>query len=161
MTRIILAIATVVFASASLFTTAAQACISCNYTPEVVNTPNPNAARRNKYKTNQAKKPRAPAASKSARKKQPAAQAPATQAKAKPAPAPAPREEAAKAEPVTDEVAKTETSTPESGPRLTGSSALMQHSIPKQEEPVTAADAEGACKRFIPAVGATVSVACD
>ncbi len=156
MTRSILALATVIFASIPLFTPGAQACISCNYTPEVVNTPNPNAAKRNKARTNQAKKQRSPAAKRKTVRKTPPA-APATQAKAKPAPAaPAPKETVAKSKPVPAETGPTQ-----SGPGLTGSSALMQHSIPKQPEPVAAAEAEGACKRFIPAVGATVSVACD
>lgn len=162
MARSILALAAVIFASASLFTTGAEACISCNYTPEVVNTPNPNAAKRNKANRAQVKRQRNPGASKSKTvRKQPAKSQPAKmQAKAQQKQPPV--SEAVKAEPViTKEVATTETEKVETGPRLTGSSALMQHSIPKQEEPVTAADAEGACKKFIPAVGATVSVACE
>jgi hypothetical protein len=39
MTRKITAIATALFAGAALFASAAEACISCNYVPEVVNTP--------------------------------------------------------------------------------------------------------------------------
>jgi hypothetical protein len=39
MTRTFIATATAVFGAITLFASAAQACISCEYTPEVVNTP--------------------------------------------------------------------------------------------------------------------------
>ena len=39
MARNILALGTAFFVAASVFGSAAQACISCNYVPEVVNTP--------------------------------------------------------------------------------------------------------------------------
>ena len=39
MNRTILAIATALLSASTLFASAAQACISCEYTPEVVNTP--------------------------------------------------------------------------------------------------------------------------
>ena len=75
MTRILLAFATILFASVALFNSAAQACISCNYTPEVVNTPNPNAAKSKKYKSHQAKRKPSSSKSKAARKKPPTTQA--------------------------------------------------------------------------------------
>lgn len=156
MTRITLAIATALFASTLLLTPAAQACISCNYTPEVVNTPHPNAKRQQKRGQAAKKQQRVPAAAKSqaARKGQPAKAA---------KKAPEPKAAIAKAEPVENEAGNSQAEATEAGPRLTGSSALMQQSIPRQEEaaPVAAADAEAACKKFIPAVGATVSVPCD
>lgn len=92
----------------------------------------------------------------------------------------------AKAEPVKAEAAKSEpqnidTAT-DAAPRVTGSSALVQGSIPVEDETstpssdvkadapatdstVTAAteqapDANGSCKKFIPAIGTTVSVGC-
>lgn len=170
MTRILLAFATVLFASVALFNSGAQACISCSYTPEVVNTPNPNAAKRNKYKSHQAKRKPSSNKRKAARKKPPATQA----KKTKPpvaAPRQAAKEDAPNNEAVKDEtVVKDETAAKdedaktaatESPPRVSGSSVLMQHSIPRQEEPVAAAEAEETCKKFVPAVGATVSVACD
>lgn len=165
MTRIFLAIAAALFATTSLFSNAAEACISCEYTPQVVNTPNPNAKRQPKRNQAVRKQQMSPAAAKAAKQRQQAkAKAEGrARAEAKAKAAAAPKAAGAKAERVVDEVAKVETEaeTTETGPRLTGSSALMQQSIPKEEEPVTAADAEGACKKFIPAVGATVSVPCE
>ena len=164
MNRIFLAIATALLASATLFGTPAEACISCEYTPEVVNTPNPNA-RGKQPRTHQAKqKQRSPAKSQAARKSQPAKT---KQVKAAPARTAAPA--VAKADPAPAAVeaapeAQTETvEKVETGPRLTGSSALMQHSIPREEEPepVAAADAQHLCKKFVPAIGSTVSVPCD
>lgn len=158
MTRIFLALATVIFASVSLMGSPARACISCEYTPQVVNTPSPHAAKRKKIKSYQAK--RKPSAKTKTVRKKPST----TQAKAKPTPAPrqTAKQDVAKEEAVKEKVAKTETETEtEEHPRVSGSSVLMQHSIPRQEKPLEAADAEGACKKFIPAVGATVSVACN
>lgn len=93
----------------------------------------------------------------------------------------------AKAEPVKAEASKSEpakndTASDDSAPRITGSSALIQGSIPVEEEAVTPAadvkaeapatdstvtasteqapDASGSCKKFIPAIGMTVSVGC-
>ncbi|AHB50300.1 hypothetical protein W911_13765 [Hyphomicrobium nitrativorans NL23] len=163
MTRIFLAIATALLASATLFGTPAEACISCEYTPEVVNTPNPNARGKQPRRHQAKQKQRSPAKSQAARKAQPA-KAKAQQVKAAPAPAPAP--EIAKAEPepaVVEAAPETQAEKVETGPRLTGSSALMQHSIPREEEPepVAAAEAEHLCKKFVPAIGSTVSVPCE
>lgn len=96
---------------------------------------------------------------------------------------PAPRVAKAKAE--TPEapkavVEKTETTTEEAAP-VTGSSALIQGSIPAEAppadvkaeaEPATtepaatasteqAPDEQGNCKKFVPAIGTTVSVGCE
>ena len=165
MARIFLAIATALFATTLLLGTPAEACISCEYTPEVVNTPNPNA-RGKLPKRHQAKqKQRSPAKSHTARKTPPA-RAKAQQAKSAPAAARVP--EVAKVEPATGSEPAPETAATapaETGPRLTGSSALMQRSIPQKDEPdpepVAAAEAEQACKKFVPAVGAMVSVPCE
>lgn len=165
MTRFFIAIAAALFAVTSLFTSAAEACISCEYTPPVVNTPHPSAKRAYKKRSYQARKPSYSRKRKAGikRKRKPAK----THAKAKPTPAPSKKADVAKAEPevkkdepVSKEVAKTEDT--ETGPRLTGSSALLQQSIPRREEkkPVETVEVD-ACKKFIPAVGATVSVACE
>lgn len=167
MTRIVLAIATALFATATLFTGTAEACISCEYTPQVVNTPNPNAKRKPKSSQGVRAQQMAPAAAKAAKLRQQAKAKAEARARAEArAKAAAARHKAAvaKAEPAADEVAKAkpESEGTETGPRLTGSSALMQQSIPQEkDEPVAAADAEHACKKFVPAVGATVSVPCE
>lgn len=165
MTRFFIAIAAALFAVTSLFTPAAEACISCEYTPPVVNTPHPSAKRAYKKRSYQARKPSYSRKKNAGAKKR---QKPTTHAKAKPTPAPSKaKADVAKAdvkkdedESVSKEVAKTEDT--ETGPRLTGSSALLQQSIPRREEkkPVETVEV-GACKKFIPAVGATVSVACE
>lgn len=167
MARIFLAIATALFATTSLLGTPAEACISCEYTPEVVNTPNPNARGKlpKRHQAKQKQKQRSPAKSHTARKT-PAARAKAQQAKSAPAAARVPG--VAKVEPATGSEPAPETAATapaETGPRLTGSSALMQRSIPQKDEPdpepVAAAEAEQACKKFVPAVGAMVSVPCE
>lgn len=165
MARIFLAIATALFATASLLGSPAEACISCEYTPEVVNTPNPNAKGKPPKRHQARQKQRSPAKSHTARKAPPA-RAKAQQAKSAPAAARVP--EVAKVEPATGSEPAPETAATapaETGPRLTGSSALMQRSIPQKDEPdpepVAAAEAEQACKKFVPAVGAMVSVPCE
>ena len=166
MTRMFLAIATALFAATSLFATTAEACISCEYTPEVVNTPNPNAKSKNQRRHQAKQKQRSPAKSQAARKAQPS-KARTKQVKAAPAQAAVPAVAKVEPESAVDAAPQTQANETqaESGPRLTGSSALMQRSIPQKDEPdpepVAAADAEQACKKFVPAVGAMVSVPCE
>ena len=162
MARIVFAIATALFAITSLLATTAEACISCEYTPEVVNTPNPNA-RGKLPKRHQAKqKQRSPAKSQAARKTQPS-KAKAQQAKSAPAPVRAPGVAKAEPDPRSEPAPEAQAEKVETGPRLTGSSALMQQAIPREEEPepVAAAEAEHLCKKFVPAIGSTVSVPCE
>jgi hypothetical protein len=82
------------------------------------------------------------------------------------------------AEPVTKEAAKpdasktetpktetTETGAVDEAPRLTGSSALVEQSLPPQTPEAAAPSPEGAskepgCTKFVPAIGTTVSVEC-
>lgn len=170
MTRTILTIGAFVVATFSLFTATAQACISCNYTPEVVNTP--------VKKPMQAARPQQRKKATVARKSAPAKQRAAKDHKVA-------KTAASKVEPtpkkvITEKAETTETPAPaetnlaaetQDSSRLTGSSALMQSQLQaKQEEeqpaskdaaPAPAVEEKATCKKFFPAIGATLTVACD
>lgn len=165
MTSIRFAVAAALFAAASLIASTAEACVSCNYTPEVVNTPT---------KTQKAKRAERPAreTKKRVAKRPPAHQRPEPEIARKP-PANEPDTEADTAaapanEPATETVAKAPAAATEPAaapvdtePRSTSSSATTAFANRgvRTEEP--AADAAVGCKRFSPTAGTTVPVPCD
>lgn len=146
MTRTILAASAVVFALAALFSSSAEACISCNYTPEVVNTPvGPQKAR------------------KAARREKVAPPARNSIAKRPPVREPV---EAAKEREAPKDVATGKEATPpdaeaDAGGKSSGSAtaALTEHEAAKAEQPK--AESAVGCKKYSAAVGATVTVPCE
>jgi hypothetical protein len=149
-----LAVTTALIAVATLFGSPAGACISCSYTPEVVNTPAPGA------KAPKAKKVAKPQRTSPPAKKQIAKKPPTTE--------PA---ETAKAEDATKDVASkdagskdvatgTEAASAEvdtaANPSSSGTSALARRGA---VEPTP--EAAVGCKKFSATLGATVTVPCD
>lgn len=164
MARNILVIGAAFFFSASVFGSAAQACISCNYVPEVVNTPV-----RGQAGLGASKKQRAYAAN---AKKERAARKPATQmAKADPAPKKvvvAKAEPAKTVEPAVNatkdaaasaplETAKEAREVPVSVASVINRKELALNDVTEE----TAAVADVGCKKFFPAVGMTLTVPCE
>lgn len=149
MARNILALGTAFFVAASVFGSAAQACISCNYVPEVVNTPV-----RGQAALGASKKQRAYAAN---AKKERAARKPTTQiAKA------APVSKSTVAAKVTKEAAvpapvETLKDVPVSVASVIERKELALNDV-KEE---AAAVADVGCKKFFPAVGMTLTVPCE
>lgn len=149
MTRTILAIATSLLGISMLFASAAQACISCNYVPEVVNTPSPYQPKAHKKKRTHKKsvvrrKTRSQkrhVTAKPSRKK-------VETAKTKPA----------KVEPKKAETKKTETETSTASikPRDTDSSTADNSTQTAASE-----DTSVNCKRFSATAGVTITVPCE
>jgi len=145
MNRTILAIATALLSASTLLASAAQACISCEYTPEVVNTPVRGHSAFQKKSTYVAAReiPARPS------KKKPAKVA---VAKAEPVKTLAPKKiETAKAEPVVAPKA-------ESKPVETASLNEVEAVSADEEQKVAGALT---CKKFIPTAGMTVTVPCE
>jgi hypothetical protein len=144
-TRTILAAATGLFAAVVLFVPAAEACISCNYTPEVVHSPaKPQAKRPPKARDATADKAR-PAKKRIAKTPRPAPPAPSKEA------------EAPKAVESTEETAQVEPPA-EVAPSGSATAALNQQAVRAAEpEP----EAEVGCKRYSAQAGTTVTVPCD
>jgi hypothetical protein len=150
-----------------LFVSPAAACISCEYTPEVANSPHPNARRkaRNTAVKERPAKRRAPArqiagpqgspkaaASRNVatRDAAPESEAPAAEAytvSKKPSAAPVERAERVDSRPHVQ--ASTEQ------PTLTNASA------PSTPPEAATAPAALGCKKFVPTAGVTISVACE
>ena len=145
MTRTILAAATAVFAAATLFIPAAEACISCNYTPEVIKSPTkPQAKRAPKARDATADKAR-PAKKRIAKTPRPAPPALSKEA------------EAPKAVEPTEETAQVDAPA-EVAPSGSATTALNQQAARAAEpEP----EAEVGCKRYSAQAGTTVTVPCD
>ena len=145
MTRTILAIATSLIASATLFASGAQACISCEYTPEVVRP----------HLTNQAKRPqkRRVYVAETQQKRLPAPQKTRV-AKADPAPA-------AKTAPtkVATAEAPAEEAQPQREPPV--STAMLLETGRQTTNATPEPAAEVGCKKFFPAVGKTMTVPCE
>lgn len=160
MTRSILAIAIAIFTGATLLASAAEACISCNYVPEVVNTPvSPSA----KAKPNRVAKPKRPPvkeyvgrpAQKRVAKRPPVAkdvkEAKTPDATNETVTETQPEADAGKTTPVerqADTDAATDTST-----------AALADSDPPAAEPK--ASEAGGCKKFSATAGTTVTVPCE
>jgi hypothetical protein len=171
MTRITLTIAAVAIAASTLFASGAQACISCEYVPEVVHAGQKKAARKQQMhvakptpKKRIAKTPSRPKKS----KKYDVAKAPAPKkVETAKAPQTAKPVETAKAE--TTETEKTETtetaaeSTPATEPREKpiSTAAVLEGGGISQTEEQPVIDEATTCKKFFPAVGMTLSVPCE
>lgn len=151
MTKSILSIATALLAAATLFTSAAQACISCEYVPEVTKTPHPSevyAKKLERKRVNIAAKQRVERPSKkrapkieTARVEQPVAKK--VEAKAAETPVPAP--------------AETANSTPVETTPATDEKPIETASLPEG----TDITGEMTCKKFIPTAEVTISVPCE
>jgi hypothetical protein len=151
MNRTILAIATALLSASTLFASAAQACISCSYVPEVVNTPVRGQSTYQKKRTYVAAKE----ASVRPSKKRPAKIA---IAKAEPVKKLAPKKvDTAKITPV--EVPKSD-SKPIETASLTDAEAAPSEEIKAAVEEPKVTENVG-CKKFIPTVGVTVTVPCE
>ncbi len=147
MTRTKLAVATAFLAVAGLFGSPAEACISCNYTPEVVNTPVGKPPKAKKV----AKPERTtPPAKKHIAKKPPPA-APAEAAKGDSAPKDVATGSAKANEPA---AAGVETAAAPSSGSATAALAAQGAREPKPEAPV-------GCKKFSATAGTTVEVPCE
>ncbi len=135
MSRTILATAVALIATATAFTTAAEACISCEYVPEVVNTP----VRGKPYQ-----KKRVVVA-------------------AKPADVRVPKKRIAKPAPVTRnvETAKAEPVEAQAEPRKRpiSTAALLETKPAPAETPEVVADL--GCKKFFATIGQTLTVPCE
>jgi hypothetical protein len=157
MNRTILAIATALLSATTLFASSAKACISCNYVPEVVNTPHPAHAK--KQRVIVAKEQAARPAKKRIAKVETAKAAPVAK-KAEPK-----KVETAAAEPVqtpavTEAPATTEATVERERP--VSASTLLQSGGAKPTEETKVAEVEPiGCKRFIPTAGVTITVPCE
>lgn len=139
MTRTFLAIATAVLAATTLCAPAAQACISCNYVPEVVHSP-----LKKIYGARSFGRKRVVLANK--------------ERGARPA-----QKRVAKADTVTKtvETAKTRPveTQPESESRTISTASLLDAEPTPAKETEVASDV--GCKKFFPAVGMTLTVPCE
>lgn len=158
MTRLTLSIATAVIAASAFFSPAAQACISCEYVPEVLKAGEKKHARKQQlYVARPAPTPRKRIAkTPPARKSIEVAKAPAPkkiQTVKALAPAPAQPVETAKAAP--EGTAHEPTSKP-----ISTASLIEAGGAGKTEEP-QATDNATSCKKFFPAVGMTLTVPCE
>jgi hypothetical protein len=148
MTRTILASAAALVAAATLFASAAQACISCSYVPPVVNTP--------VYGAKHCARPRVYTAVRTYRaakrrvvESEPRVKRVNTAKVAEPAPETAPVSAAAVNENSSIAVAKVE-------------AAQIETAKPVKLEPVKReAAAKVDCKKFFPSVGMTLTVPCE
>lgn len=138
MTRTVLAAAVAVIATATSFATSAEACISCEYVPEVVNTP----VRGKPYQKKRiavAAKPADVALSKQKRLAKPA---------------PVTREAAAA------KVDETATQTQEARPaKPISTAALLEAKPAAARHPEVVADL--GCKKFFATIGQTLTVPCE
>lgn len=163
MVRTLIALAVLLFAAATLAPSTALACISCNYTPEVVHTPVPGAKKAAPKRA--ARERSAPAPKR--RYVKPRQPEPVQEA-AKPAPPP-PEEPLSK--PTSTAKSGTEGAEPEAGTesssvstaKLDGGNGASDanepapHSDPSAEEPPQRLD----CKRFSPTAGTVVPAPCS
>jgi uncharacterized Zn finger protein (UPF0148 family) len=135
------AVSAAFLAVAALFSPAAVACVSCNYTPEVVNTPVPGAKAKKVAKPER----KAPPAKKHIAKKTPATR-PADSAKA---------DDASKDVATGSDAASAELETAAAPPgSATAALARQGTAEPKPE-------AEVGCKKFSATAGTTVTVPCE
>lgn len=155
MTRTVLSIATSLFTAAMLFAPAAQACISCEYVPEVLH------AGSKSHAAKRVEKKRVVAVSKDVS----ARPAKKRIAKAEPVARKAPKkinEAKAAPTPVTAEPQDTTSTSVADTAQPTGSETMAAETTATTS--TTPADSQVAhlgCTKFIPAVGVTVAVACE
>ena len=162
MARKILALGAAIFFAASACGSAAQACISCNYVPEVVNTPV-----RGQAALGASKKQRAYAAN--AKRERAARKATTQIAKAAPA---SKKEVVAKAEPAktVEPVAKVIKEAAAQAPvetlkdtreiPVSVASVIEREALALNDVKDETATSDVGCKKFFPAVGMTLSVPC-
>lgn len=137
MTRTIFAIATALLSATTLFAPAAEACISCEYTPEVVSVGSKSHAAKTYEKTSaRLAKERAAKAQMIARKVETAKAAPAA----------------------TTKVAAVEAQPANETKTISSASPVAAEAAPAEETKVAV---DVGCKKFVPAVGATVTVPCE
>jgi hypothetical protein len=151
MNRTIIAIATALIAAPALFASGAQACISCEYTPEVVNTPvyshgGYSAGAKRAYRAAKVHQPRAP-------KKQVVVRAPAPK-----------KIEAAEVAPES-EAAEIPAVAQNSSIALAKADVAQNDDAAEKTTPTAerapAAKANVDCKKFFPSVGMTLTVPCE
>lgn len=149
MTRTAFTIVLAALATTTFFASAAEACISCNYVPEVVNTPSPHDAKRFQKKRIIVAQPQRvnPPAKQRIAKSDPAPKKVET-AKAVEAAKPI---ETASAAPIESQ-AKIE-------PRRISTSSLLETRGAPTDETKVAQDV--GCKKFFPTIGQTVTVPCE
>jgi phage repressor protein C with HTH and peptisase S24 domain len=158
MTRTLLALAVSAFAAMTVFASTAQACISCEYVPPVVNTPvhsfhGKTYKKKRHYRATKSHKRKSLEAHKARKAKKHIA-------KSKPAAAPKKVEKAetTKKVPVNLKAANENSSISTAAVNDTGSIEEAK-SEPRTEE--AKADAGVGCKKFFPSVGMTLSVPCQ
>lgn len=152
MTRTLLAVAACLLVFLCLHAPAAQACVSCEYTPEVVHSPVKGAAgktfkRERTYRKAAEQRKARPTKKQVVRKS--------------PAPAAKPDEAAAQTE---ETATKTENSTKtvDGQDELAASTAALDAKDSAASEPAASdASKEVGCKRFSPTAGTTVTVPCE
>lgn len=147
MTRTNIAVTIAFLAVAGLFGSPAEACISCNYTPEVVNTPVGKAPKGKKV----AKPERTTPPAKKHIAKKPPPTAPTQTAKGNSAPKDVANDNAKSQEPAE---AGVETAAAPSSGSATAALAAQGAREPKSEAPV-------GCKKFSATAGTTVEVPCE
>jgi hypothetical protein len=146
MTRTLLAIATAVFSATALFAPAAEACISCNYTPEVIGASSTSHGAKS-YDSN-----RAVIASKALAARLAKERAAKAQMIAK-------KVETAKTAPVqTAKFAAVETQPENETKTVATASPVAARATPDDESKVAQ---DVGCKKFISAIGMTVTVPCQ
>jgi hypothetical protein len=173
MTKITLSIAAAAIAAGTLFTSAAQACISCEYVPEVVHAGTKKPARKEIYAAKPQPTPKKRIAKMPSPKKYEVAKAKAPAPKkievAKAPEAARPVETAkpvqtAQAEPAAPETTTPPAATPaEPREKPISTAALIDAGGASAQQDDTTATAEAAptCKKFFPAVGMTLTVPCE
>ena len=135
MNRTILASALAVISATTFFASAAEACISCNYVPEVVNTPSPHDAKRFQKKRVIVAQPQRAAPSKQPKKV-----------------------EIAKA--VAPKSVEPKQADIPSESKTISTAALLEAGDKPAEEPQQVAQDVG-CKKFFPTIGQTLTVPCQ
>jgi hypothetical protein len=152
MTRSIIAIASALFAAIAMFGSAAQACISCEYTPPVVNTPvySHGAYHHGKKRAHRAAKIRRARKAKKHIVKTRRAPAKVEAAEVAPETKPAKAAKAAVNQNSSISIAKTDVAPADDAPETTGST-----------DTETASEAKVDCKKFFPSVGMTLTVPCN
>jgi hypothetical protein len=141
MTRLPLAAISAIFAFSVLSATGSVACVSCNYTPEVVNTP-VNGAAGKKARAAKAKTRKAPAAAqKRIAKPHPSVEKP---AKSETASKPVPTDQAADGD----------------GSGVSTAALGDDEQKPAEQQQAKPSDSVG-CKKFSPTAGTTIPVPCE
>lgn len=141
MTRLLLAAISGIFAFSVLAATGSIACVSCNYTPEVVNTP-VNGAAGKKARAAKAKTRKAPAAAqKRIAKPRPSVEKP---AKSETASKPVPTDQAADGD----------------GSGVSTAALGEDERKPAEQQQAKPSESIG-CKKFSPTAGTTIPVPCE